>query len=232
MTTIDHLTSTLTAIAERPFLTSHRGTLLTVPDGSAETFTDAVDWVACNLEYAPSQWKQVRDKAAAMNIKVIPWRRLAHEGDNFETIKDHLNLLVSTAQAWGSDTILPNYEDEAKTYPPAQVAEHLYGYVDWDGLTGWSLTGWLFNAVDWTPIAHDPALLQIFPADLQWPVDEIAQKQGDCVEHARDKGFTYVGVTYQTYAGAQPAWFDVASYQHSTFPGNVIASGQWGEWYV
>lgn len=129
------------------------------------------------------------------------------------------------------DTIIPNYEAEASTFAPADVAEHLYGFANWDGKTGWSTLAWLQNDVDWTPLTQDPVLLQIFPADNGWPVSEIGPRMGDCVAHARAEGFTFVGVTYQAYGNATPAWYDVESFQHSTFPGNVIAHGQWGSWY-
>lgn len=206
--------------------------MLTVPDGSAESFDSSVSWVACNLAYAASQWSNVRARAASLGIKVVPWIRLAHAEDNFEIVKQRLSLLISTAQAWGTDTILPNYENEAERFSPAAVADYLYGYADWDGLTGWSTQAWLPNRPDFTPLNKDPVLLQIFPQDNRWDPWEIPQKLGDCVAHARnDKGFTYVGVTYQTFGGANPSWYDCESFMHSTFSGNLIQPGQWGSWY-
>ena len=86
--------------------------------------------------------------------------------------------------------------------------------------------------MDWSPLTADPVLLQIFPKDNGWEVWEIAEKLGDCVGHARNEGFTYVGVTYQTYDQAQPGWYDVGAFQHSTFPGNLIQAHQWKEWYA
>jgi hypothetical protein len=190
--------------------------------------------VGCNLEYAPPQWNNVRARAQTFNVKVFPWVRLAHvnHGDTFENVKERLSLLVLTAQVWGVDTIIPNYENEADTFSPAEVQNHLRNVLDWDGDTGWSTQAWLPNAPDFLPMANDSVLLQVFPTDNRWTVDEIEQRQGDCVAHARDKGFTYVGVTYQTYGSATPGWYDVASHQHSTFPGNLIQHGQWDEWYA
>jgi hypothetical protein len=207
--------------------------MLTVPDGSAESFDAHVDWVACNLEYAPDRWAQVRARAHSLDVKVMPWVRLAHSnsGETIEHVKVKLSLLVDTAQAWGCDTILPNYEDEASTIRPSLVAEYLYGQEDWLGHTGWSTNGWLGNDIDYTAIADDPVLLQIFPTDLRWDPLDIEKKMGDCVYHAREKGFSYVGVTYQTYANARPGWYDCASHMHSTYPGNLIAGGDWGKWY-
>lgn len=206
--------------------------MLTVPDGSAESFSN-VDWVACNMEYAPAQWANVRNRAKAQGAKVIPWIRLAHveQGDTFEHVKQRLSLLMTTAVSWGEDTILPNYENEAGTFSPEQVADYLYGYANWDGLTGWSTQAWLPNDPDFMPLVEDPVLLQIFAADNRWEPWQIPIKLGDCVAHARDKGFTYVGVTYQTYGGAQPSWYDCGAFMHSTFPGNVIPHGDWPIWY-
>lgn len=135
------------------------------------------------------------------------------------------------AQLWGESLILANYETEASVYAPADVQNHLRNVLDWDGDTGWSTLAWLQNDVDWSPLAADPVLLQIFPKDNGWTVDQIPQRLGDCVAHARDEGFTYVGVTYQTYAGAVPGWYDVGAFQHSTFPGNLIQAHEWPQWY-
>jgi hypothetical protein len=188
-----------------------------------------VDWVACNLEYAPPQWNNARERAQQRGIKAIPWMRLANHLDTWEEVKDHLSLLVLTAQSWGVDTIIPNYEDEAGRFSPMDVQNHLRNVLDWDGYTGWSTQAWLPNDPDFRPMKYDSVLLQIFPTDNRWAVEEISQKQADCVGHARDKGFTYVGVTYQTYNTAVPGWYDVKSFQHSTFPGNVISD--WPSWY-
>jgi hypothetical protein len=155
-----------------------------------------------------------------------------NQGEDFETIKQRLSLLMSTTIAWGGDTILPNYEDEANVFVPEMVADWLYGFADWDGKTGWSTQAWLPNTPNFAALKQDPVLLQIFPKDNNWEPWQIPAKMGDCVSHAREKGFTYVGVTYQTYGEAVPSWYDCASYMHSTFPGNVITAAQWEEWYL
>lgn len=171
-------------------------------------------------------------RAAQFGVRTIPWIRLCHPAtEDFEVLKQRLSLLTLTAQVWGENIIIPNYEVEAGTYSPADVQNHLRNVLDWDGETGWSTLAWLQNDVDWTPLAKDSVLLQIFPKDNGWTVEEIPYRMADCVVHARYEGLTYVGVTYQTYASALPAWYDVASYQHSTFPGNVIAHGEWDDWY-
>lgn len=209
-----------------------------MPDGSAESFTDDIGWIGCNLEYAASQWSKARQRAANLGIRTIPWIRLCHveKGEDFETIKQRLSLLMATAISWGENLILPNYENEAETHSPHDVAEYLYGYANWDGETGWSTQAWLPNAVDFTLISDhgDPCLLQIFPTDLRWSKDyaTIKRNMGGSVYHARvDKGFNYVGVTYQTYDNATPDLFDVDSFMHSVFPGNKIGQGEWPLWF-
>lgn len=212
--------------------------MFTVPDGSAESFTNNIGWIGCNLEYAPAQWAGARARAASLGIRVVPWIRLCHveHGENFETIKQRLSLLMTTAESWGDKIILPNYEVEAETYSPASVADYLYGFADWDGETGWSTLAWLPNDVNFRPIADrkDPVLLQIFPKDNNWQYnyDIVHQKMGDCVYHARvDKSFDYVGVTYQTYDNISPLVFNTQDYAHSVFTGNLIGHGQWPLWY-
>lgn len=206
--------------------------MLTVPDGSAESFTADVEWVGANLEHPVSRWTDVRLRAERLGVRVIPWVRLCRlkEGENFDTIKQRLLLLADTAEAWDEVLILPNYEDEASTYPPWMVADYLDHTLNWRGEAAWSTLGWLQNDLDWTPLAQDPVLLQIFQKDMGWPVDEIAKKQADSVYHAREKGFTYVGVTFQTYAGAQPGWYNLEG-THSVYPGNLIQHGEWDDWF-
>jgi hypothetical protein len=157
------------------------------------------------------------------------------------TIQNWLNQLVFVATLWGCDTIMPNYEIEAETIPPNQVMQVL-DTTGWNGNVGWSMLGWLQNAVDYSPMTQrdQPVLLQIFPTDMHsiFPGDTrhdseyVAKVTADCVWHARmDKGFQYVGVTWQTYGDMRSGDFDCHSFQHSTFPGNLIARHEWAGWY-
>lgn len=201
-----------------------------MPDGSAEYFDDSVGWVGCNLEYAAARWQAVISKAFTRGIKVIPWVRLANQQDTVVEVQDRLDLLVAAARLWRTDWILPNYENEADRIPPHTI-EFLLQETGWKGNVGFSTQAWLPNDPDFTPLGKYPVLLQIFPSDTKWPKDyaTIKQKMSDCVIHARDKGFTYVGVTYQTYDDASPAWFDVESYQHSIYTGNLVTD--YSKWF-
>lgn len=91
------------------------------------------------------------------------------------------------------------------------------------------MQGWLPNSPVYDALNQYPALLQIFPADLGWKIEDIAVKTAGCVEHARDKGFTYAGVTYQTYAGAQPSWYDLRG-TYSLYTGDNVSAGEWSKW--
>lgn len=112
----------------------------------------------------------------------------------------------------------------------------------WEGNVGWSMLGWLPNGVDFSPMTQrdQPVLLQIFPGDMRsnFPDDtrhdpaHVADVTADCVWHARmDKGFQYVGVTWQTYGDMTAADYDCSSFMHSTFPGNLISRAAWADWY-
>jgi hypothetical protein len=206
--------------------------MLTVPDGTGENFSTNIDWVACNIgEYEESEWNSVRRKAAKYGIVAMPWLRLARSPDDGETvIKDNLRTLVETARSWNVNFILPNYEKEAEWCEPNTVAALLKG-TGWKGNTGWSMQGWLPNDVDYSPINDDPVLLQIFPEDLKWDVDDIPSKMSDCVYHARvDHGFMYCGVTYQSYRDAEASWYD-CEIDHSVFTGNTISPEDWKDWF-
>lgn len=202
--------------------------MLTVPDGSAEAFKN-VSWVACNLEYEASRWDSVRNRAANMGIEVFPWIRLANDKDTVFQFEQHIRHLVNIGRIWKSKWILPNYEKEAERFAPS-LARSILNDTDWEGLTGWSTLGWLLNDVDYSPICNDPALLQIFPEDMKFPPEMVDEKVSDCVYNARvNHGFTYVGVTYQSYRSSH-TWFD-CDITHSVFTGNTIPASDWDLWF-
>lgn len=208
--------------------------LLRSPHGGVDNISEqkaaGMEWIACNVrDFAAQTWDTVRMKAAALGVPVFPWGRVGHpESETRRDAEDFLGNLVFIGHQWGSEWILPNLEKEAESIaPPGFCAEVLRG-LGFPGHVGWSTQAWLPNSVDFSPIAHDPVLLQIFPEDNRWTPEEIPQKMTDCLRHARDKGFVYAGVTYQTYR-AEPSWYDLTGV-HSFFTGDDIGPGNWDKW--
>lgn len=160
----------------------------------------------------------------------MPWIRLANEHDTLFQFEQHIRHLVNIAKIWGCDTIMPNYENEAERFAPS-IANAVIHDAGWTSHVGWSTQGWLPNDTDFSPIKDDPVLLQIFPQDMRFPPDQVNQKIKDCVYHARAHlGFTYVGVTYQTYGSATYDWYD-NTISHSVYPGNLIPAADWVKWF-
>jgi hypothetical protein len=209
--------------------------LLRDPRGGVEDVLEmreaGVKWLALNVgDFPMTAWATVLNRAAAIGVAYLPWARLAQPGEPSSAVQGKLELLAQVGRAWNAPAILPNYEKEAETVSPAAVAKMLL-MVDWPRLVGFSTQGWLANDVDFGPLNAHPVLLQCFPTDAGWQPADVRQKTLQCVTHARDKGFVYVGCTFQTYADALPDWYDIASFQHSLYPGDGLF-GQWGKWFL
>src|SRR4029077_5712954 len=134
----------------------------------------------------------------AARVAVLPWARV-------RTLTE-LHELMETADVFSSRVIV-NIEDEFKdVLPPARVTALLsdYTFQSYALDVAISTPGWLYNDVDYHALQDYPALLQLFPQDMRRDPAELEQIQADCVKHARDKGFVYVGVTCQTYGAAEP----------------------------
>lgn len=178
-------------------------------------------WLALNVGDGQhwADWQVVIDRARANDVQVYPWMRCRTLQDCWDLL-DHADM-VST---WG----ILNLEDELKDgVSPAAVAGLL---DDFDVEVGISSVAWLYNDVDFSPLAELPMLLQVFAQDNRWEPAELERKQRDCVTHARDKGFTYVGVTFQTYGEAEPDWYVYHDGTRSYFTGDDIGAGQWEAW--
>jgi len=213
------------------------------PSGGIEDVSEyghLVKWIALNVrDFSIRDWesKSVISRAQSAGLKVIPWARLAHPPyENYLHARIYVKIMVEAARRWGSDWIIPNFENEAETTCPPWRAKEAIELSGWKGKVGWSTQGWLPGSsgggqegADYRPINQDPVLLQIFPEDLKLAPSEIESKQAGCILHARiDKGFTYVGVTYQTYR-ALPDWYNLSG-THSVFTGDAIV-GQWAKWF-
>lgn len=161
--------------------------------------------VFCNIgDHPPEAWETViRPRAYALNMFCGPWARTAGEGNTWAPGK--LEQLVACADRWDSPLVV-NSESEIKSSGDeitGQIAEEI---GDRDGAV--SMEAWLFNPpdVDWTPVAHLPMLLQIFPNE-----SPAAEDPDGCKWHAHDCGIHCVYFTYGSYGGLKPSLFDLAS---------------------
>jgi len=193
-----------------------------------------VSWLALNVgDHSASSWSVVVQRSAQYRIKVIPWARLCHGWEGLPTALQKFQKMKAAADLWGTDWILPNYEDEAEKGLPPHLALEAFSLSGWKKNVGWSTQGWLPNSVDYLDIYKDPVLLQIFPTDMRKP-PPVKLLTTDCIKHARglDESihrFTYVGVTYQTYGEAKPWWYDLSGV-HSIYHGDGLES-KWAIWF-
>jgi hypothetical protein len=192
----------------------------------AEMAAAGMKWLTVNVGDGLhwDDWRVVRERALPVGVEVFPWKRC-------RTVADCHDLL-ELADLFASRVIL-NIEDEFKdVLPPSLVASLLRDYtLQASALdVGISTVGWVYNSVDYEPLGDYPVLLQLFAADMRRDPAELEQIQADCVAHARDKGFTYVGVTFQTYGDAEPGWYAYHKGTRSYYTSDDIGGGQWGPW--
>jgi hypothetical protein len=227
VSTLARLDSTLDAVLASPRLLRTHGAFLRTPDGNAETVASDmgsdIGWLALNVGDGHSweEWRQTRDIAARNGVSVYPWERCHDES--------YLRHLLELAEIHAVQP-LPNLEQELDdgTLPAARVGKVCAEYPV--TVVGWSLVAWLYADVDFLPLTDRPALLQVFPADNRWTPEELPAKQRDCIRHARRKGFLHVGVTHQTYAGAEPEWYAYHRGPRSLFTGDDMGTGNWARW--
>lgn len=231
---IAELEKEVAAMKARPFLTSRNGTFLRSPRGGVE---DVAEMKAAGMQYLAlnigdgqhwNDWRIVVNRARALDVNVFPWARCR--------TADEVYALCDTADLVAFQVIV-NVEDEFKdTLPPKAVATLLR---DFDELEiAISMPAWAYNDVDYAPLAEYPMLLQLFPQDMRIDPSELEQKQRDCVTHARDKGFTYVGITCQTYGEdgvsygkAKPEWYAYMNGgTRSLFTGDDVGASNWAAW--
>jgi hypothetical protein len=181
-----------------------------------------MDWVAINVgDYPPKEWDSIVQRAKAAGLEVVPWRRC------WDTIGLASLLEIAAARGWYA---IANLEKELEGALPAEVAGPMIArYPELE--VAISTEGWLYENVSWRAFAGCPVLLQLFPADMHRDPDELPDIQVDCVRRARDFGFRNVGVTYQTYHGADPAWYAFWPGVRSYYTGDDIG-GSWDAWAV
>lgn len=188
----------------------------------AEMKAAGIRWLAVNIGDGQrwNDWRVVIERARALEVDVFPWARC-------RTLVECWNLL-DTADLVSFKAIL-NIEDEFESVcAPDKVAGVVADFPELD--VGISSVAWLYNDVDFKPLAKLPMLLQIFPADNRWEPSELEAKQADCVKHARDHGFTYVGVTFQAYGAAEPSWYAYHEGVRSYYSGDDVGAGNWSTW--
>jgi hypothetical protein len=192
----------VTAFAQ-PFL------FLRDPDGNVENcsgmynagflFNAGFRGVFCNIhDYAPSEWERaVVPNARAMGMAVGPWARTMDDWGNFWAAE--VDNLVDCAREWGGPLIV-NSESEIKG-SGADITQLIADKVA--GLdAAISSESYPFLNVDWTPVAHLPALPQIFPEAGDVDLDH-------CLRAWHDVGVRCVYFTYASYGGRTPADYDL-----------------------
>ena len=212
-------------------MTATNGAFLRNPRGGVEDVAEmkaaGIAWLALNVgdDQHWDDWQVVRDRADAAGVAVLPWARV-------RTMIE-LHDLMETADVFSS-RVIANIENEFETVlPPAKVAALLADYTLQSHAldAAISTVGWVYNAVDYSPLANYPVLLQLFPQDMKRDPAELEQIQADCVKHARERGFVHVGITAQTYGAAEPSWY---AYMNGTprsyFTGDDIGATNWAAW--
>lgn len=155
-------------------------------------------------------------------MDVFPWARCY--------TLDDVSRLLELADDVAFRAIL-NVEDEFQNdVEPGMLAETIEAADVKLDEVAISSVAWLYNDVDFSPLAEYPMLLQLFPTDMRRAPADLEQIQADCVAHARDKGFTYVGVTFQTYGAAEPEWYAYYEGTRSLYTGDDVGAGNWGAW--
>lgn len=218
----------------KPYIIAKSGAFLRNPrggvEGVAEMKAAGITWLTLNIGDGQSwaEWYTVITRAKALGMGVFPWARC-------RTLAE-CRLLLEAADLVGNRGIL-NIEDEFERAPgggPAPCAPDKVREVidEYPGVAvSFSTGAWLMNAVDYTPIAHRPVLLQLFPTDMNRSPTELPQLEIDCRAHARAKGFRYIGITCQTYATAQPSWYAyMGTRPRSLYTGDDIGAGNWAAW--
>jgi hypothetical protein len=170
--------------------------------------------VACNVqkEIPPGRWDLVRGRAANAGVISVPWCYIWNLED--------LQRLISIADQWGVPPLV-NVEKQLDlgVFSTQDIANMLQNRD-----AAFSTEAWLYGAVDWSPIAHWPMMLQIFPLESQ-----SAKDPEGCRVHAHASGFSCVMMTYGTYdvndVYPQPDWYDLRT------PFQIYTADDLTHWY-
>ena len=160
--------------------------------------------VAVNIgDHDPSTWEQiVRPRALSLGMWCGPWLHTRNSEGTFAS--DRLDALIACADRWASPLVV-NSEKEIDGTGAACTSEIAAKVGTRDAAI--SMEAWLFNppSVDWTPVAHLPMCLQIFPEQPDWPSNNPA----GCKQHAHECGIRCVYFTFGAYGNFQPTQYDL-----------------------
>ena len=178
-------------------------------------------------------WVKTRESLKAAGLRVVVGGRVI----NFGNALDGVETLLEIAIEHDVDCVA-NIEDEFKDTTPAAFEERISSVIaanpQWKREFVINTIGWLYNAVDFTPLNHRPVVLQCYPSDNKWAQSEVEQKTADCIWHAsHDKGFTDIGVCFEaTDHQTDPSWYAFWNGKpRSYFTGDWIgARGAWPAW--
>ena len=132
-----------------------------------------------------------------------------------------------------------NIEDEFKTKSPklfeAEIMAWKKAHPLYTREIVISTVGWLYNDVDYSPIAHRPVQLQVMVTDMKLSPADLPRVTSDCIYHAHMKGFKDIGVQFQANDSggnvAKPSWYDFWKGPRCYFTGDWIGSQKaWAAW--
>jgi len=119
-------------------------------------------------------WVKTRESLKAAGLRVVVGGRVI----NFGNALDGVETLLEIAIEHDVDCVA-NIEDEFKDTTPAAFEERISSVIaanpQWKREFVINTIGWLYNAVDFTPLNHRPVVLQCYPSDNKWAQSEVEQ---------------------------------------------------------
>lgn len=154
--------------------------------------------IFCNVrDFRPSEWDNVRTKAANAGVVCGPWLHTVNAAKNFSV--ELLGLLIDVADDWNSPLIV-NSEKEIDIKGNA-ITKLIASYVG-NRDAGISVQAWPFADVDWTPLSKYPILPQIFPVE-----SAVSKNPEACLEQWYKYGMKCVLPTFGSYSTQRAADF-------------------------
>lgn len=185
-------------------------------------------WGAINVaDNNWSDWSVTIKRFAQAGLRTPVWGRV--QNTSVEQIM--LNAIYHNRPC------ILNIEDEFKTRSPAdfnnEIREIRLAHPNWKKALIINTVGWLYNDIDYKPIARRPVQLQIMVDDMKLTPADLPRVTNDCIVHARDKGFSDISVTFQAFSTAHPEWYDFWKLARNYFTGDWIgAQAAWPQWKV